>query len=422
MAEGLIVAAPASGSGKTVVTLGLLRALRNRGLDIGSAKVGPDYIDPCYHEAATGHPSVNIDGWAMAPDTVRGLLAGLESRNILIEGVMGLFDGPEEGEGSTADIARMLNVPVVLVIDASHQAQSVAALVRGFATHRQGVSIAGVIFNRVASQRHADMLRRAMAELAIPVLGAVMRNESLALPSRHLGLVQAREHDALDTFVATAARIIAGDVDLDALLALMRPLAGRGAALALPPLGSRIAIARDDAFAFLYPHIVRAWRNAGAEIGFFSPLADETPDAKADAIFLPGGYPELHAGKIAAAKSCLGALAKSGALIYGECGGFMVLGDYLVDAAGARHAMAGLLPLGTSFAARRRQLGYRRLFHGGALPFPPHLRGHEFHYSTIDWQGDAAPLFHAEDAAGRSLGPMGLQRGRVMGSYAHVIA
>ncbi len=263
-----------------------------------------------------------------------------------------------------------------------------------------------------------------MDAAGIAVLGAVPRDAALALPSRHLGLVQAEEHASLDSFIATAAATIAAHVALDALMDLAAPIAPAPAARPLGPPGQRIAIAADAAFAFAYPHLLDGWRAQGAALTPFSPLAGEAPDPAADAVYLPGGYPELHAGRLAANTRFLDGLraaARRGALVYGECGGFMVLGEALTDAGGRAHAMAGLLPIETTFADRRLRLGYRALVHDGALPWPSRLRGHEFHHSTLVGRGDGEPLFAAHDAAGVPLPPMGLRRGRVMGSYAHVV-
>jgi cobyrinic acid a,c-diamide synthase len=427
LADGIIIAAPASGSGKTIVTLALLAALRKRGIAVASAKVGPDYIDPQFHQAATGRNCFNLDGWAMAREAVKGLVAELsaDAGLTLIEGVMGLFDGPEEGLGSTADVAEELGLPVILVVDCSHQAQSIAALVHGFRTHRSGLAMPAVILNRIASPRHADMLRKALAQSGVAVLGAVPRNASLALPRRHLGLVQASEHPDLASFLERAAASVAAHIDMAALLALAKPIAAAPAPPLLPPLGQRMAIARDEAFAFLYPHLLSGWRQQGAELSFFSPLANEPPDAQADAIYLPGGYPELQAERLSKADAFhngLRAAAERDRLIYGECGGYMVLGQALIAADGSVHRMSGLLPVTTSFARRELHLGYRQLEHKAALPWPKLLKGHEFHYSKIESQDEAAPLFHASDASARDLGCMGLSCNRVMGSYAHVIA
>ena len=417
----MVIAAPASGSGKTLITLGLLRAFRDRGLRVASAKAGPDYIDPRFHEAASGRPCFNLDPWAMSPATVAGLLAEL-SRDVdlvIIEGVMGLFDGPQDAAGSTADLAETLGLPVLLVVDARHQSQSVAALVHGFTTFRPGPNVAGVILNRVASDRHAGLIKAALGDKA---LGALRQTDSLVLPSRHLGLVQAEENQNLEQFIACAALAVARETNLDNLLTIAAEVADESVIFpALPPLGQRIAIASDRAFAFTYPHLLQGWRRAGAEILPFSPLADETPDAMADAVFLPGGYPELHAGQLAANLTFLEGLRSATGLVYGECGGFMVLGEALIDAGGERHAMAGLLPLVTSFATRKLHLGYRQLEPLPGAPWTLPLRGHEFHYSSIAHEGLAERLFAARDAAGDTLSPMGLRRDRIMGSYAHVI-
>lgn len=424
--SGLVLAAPASGSGKTTLTLALLKAFRKAGIRVASAKAGPDYIDPAFHAAASGRPCVNLDPFAMRGDLVETLAArqAEDADLLLVEGVMGLYDGAADGSGSTADLAARLGLPVVLVVDAGKQSQSVAALVRGFRDHRADIDLAGVILNRVGSPRHAEMLRSALAGIGMPVLGAVPREDGLDLPERHLGLVQAGEHGDLAAFLDHAAGRIAGSCDLDAIRALARPLARSGAAATLPPPGQRVAIARDIAFAFAYPHLLTGWQAQGAELSFFSPLADEAPDAQCDAVYLPGGYPELHAGRIAAAGSFRAGMhgaAARGALIYGECGGYMVLGDELTDAEGSRHPMLGLLPLETSFATRRRQLGYRRLFAFAGAPWQGQLTGHEFHYATIVQEGQAERLFQARDALGALVGDVGLRVGRVSGSFIHLI-
>lgn len=419
MGKGLIIAAPSSGSGKTTVTLGLLRALRDRGVPARGAKSGPDYIDPRFHEAASGADCLNLDGWAMTPARITALASG--EGLLLIEGAMGLFDGaPPDGKGAVADLARTLGLPVILVVDAAHMAQSVAPLMAGFAAHDEGVRIAGVILNKVGSPRHERMLRDALAPLGLPVIGVLMRETGIATPSRHLGLVQARERTDLEAFIAHAAKRVAEGVDLDALATLAAPLPAASGAPGLPPPAQRIAVAQDDAFAFAYPHLIRDWQAQGAEITTFSPLADHAPPA-CDLVFLPGGYPELHAGRIAAASAFLNGLrAHAGTgRVYGECGGYMVLGDVLTDAEGTAHRMAGLLRLETSFRTRKLHLGYRRLAARGG-PWGGTLMGHEFHYATTI-KAEGAPLFDAQDAEGNVLGPTGLIAGRVCGSFGHVI-
>lgn len=428
-AKGVLVAAPSSGAGKTTTTLALLRALKNAGRSVVSAKSGPDYIDPKFHEAASGCACINLDAWAMDRDSLAALAAKQATGHdlLIVEGAMGLFDGAANGRGSAADLAGALGLPVVLVVDCAKQAQSVAALVHGFQSFRPGVKLAGVILNRVGSTRHKRMLRAALAPLSISVLGALPRSDDLVLPERHLGLVQAGEHEHLEGFLEKAAELCAERIDLSALenaaVSVHKDATGQ---LNLPaPLGQKIAVARDVAYAFSYPHLLRFWQDQGAELSFFSPLADEAPSPDVDAIYLPGGYPELHAGTLAAAaqfKAGLNAAAAAGKLIYGECGGYMTLGSGLIDASGDRHEMLGLLPLETSFAARKRHLGYRRLTPIGDVPWTGALSAHEFHYASIVSEGDASRLFSAEDAEGNRLDDMGLRRATVMGSFAHVIS
>lgn len=418
--SGLILAAPASGSGKTTITLGLLRALHLRGDRVRAAKSGPDYIDPRFHEAACGQPCLNLDAWAMTPARIKALACG--DGTLIIEGAMGLFDGaPPDGKGAVADLARILGLPVVLVVDAARMAQSVAPIVAGFAAHDRRVQVAGVILNKVGSPRHEAMLRRALDPLGIPVLGAVPRAPQIAQPSRHLGLVQAQERRDLDRFIGHAADLMRTHLDLDALTQLSAPLPpARDFSRKIAPPAQHIAMAQDAAFAFAYPHLQADWRSAGAQITPFSPLADD-PVPEADLVLLPGGYPELYASQLSAAQTFLTTLRAHSETkpIYGECGGYMVLGDGLIDADGTRHAMAGLLRLETSFAQRKLHLGYRdlRARHG---PFKGAWKGHEFHYaSTLTAIGD--PLFDASDADGAALPAMGLRAGLVCGSFAHLI-
>jgi len=330
---------------------------------------------------------------------------------------MGLFDGaPPDGRGACADLARILDLPVVLVIDAGKMAGSVAALAQGFINHDPRIRIAGIILNNVGSARHETMLRRALADVTI--LGAIPRTPTLAQPSRHLGLVQAGERPDLDSFLDQAADIVTAHVDLDAVKALLTPIATSNEPARIPPPAQTIAIAQDAAFAFSYPHILQDWRAAGASLQFFSPLADEAAP-QADFIYLPGGYPELHAGRLASNHLFMDSLRNTSAQIYGECGGYMTLGKVLKDADGISHKMAGLLSLETSFAKRKLHLGYRQLAASSGL-LTGRWSGHEFHYaSTIKATGK--PLFAASDAEGTTLPAMGLIQDNVAGSFAHII-
>ncbi len=432
---GLIISAPATASGKTLVTLALLRCLARDGVAVASFKAGPDYIDPAFHAAATGRSCYNLDCRAMRPATMAAIARRMyaDAELVIGEGVMGLFDGAADGAGSTADLAALTGWPVVLVVDAARQAASAAALVHGFATFRPDVSLAGVLFNRIAGQRHAHMIGAAMKGLAVPVLGYLPRLDDLALPERHLGLVQAGEHTELDGFLDRAADALAENVDVAGLRGCAR-MAATGfdgvdgnAPAGIAPIGQRIAVARDEAFGFAYAHMLEDWRAAGAELVAFSPLAGEAPDGAADAVFLPGGYPEMHAGWLAAQGAFLaglGAAAARGVAIYGECGGYMVLGRGLVDGDGARHQMAGLLPLETSFAERRLHLGYRDVTLAADAPVGTAgaaFRGHEFHYATVVQEQPARPLFACRDGNGDDLGAAGMVIDNVAGSFIHLI-
>jgi cobyrinic acid a,c-diamide synthase len=344
---------------------------------------------------------------------------------------MGLFDGAAGGGGSTADLAALTGWPVVLVVNARAQAGSIAALVEGFVGHRRDITISAVICNRVGSANHRAMLDDALSGMTPPLATReyLPFDAALALPARHLGLVQASEHGALDEFLDTAAQFVTAHLNLDQLRQCARPgvLGGDQTPHLVPPFGQRIAVARDDAFAFCYPALLEGWRAQGAEVYFFSPLADEAPDPATDAIYLPGGYPELHAGRLAnsiAFKRAMTRAAAANTAIYGECGGYMVLGRGLVDSDGVRHAMTGLLALETSFAVRRRHLGYRCLrtatasFLGDA---GVRFRGHEFHYASVIDEGPGKRLFDCTDSRGDALAPAGLVAQNTAGSFIHLI-
>jgi cobyrinic acid a,c-diamide synthase len=352
---------------------------------------------------------------------------------LVIEGVMGLFDGASGvpgRSGATADLVAHFGLPVVLVLDISRQAQSAAAVVRGFAAHDPAVRIAGVILNRVASEKHRALVAGAIAALGVAVFGAVPREAALALPERHLGLVQAGEHADLAALIERLAAMAERHLDLDAIAAATAPLkivAPASRAPAVPPPGQRVALARDQAFSFVYPHLLEAWRGAGAEIISFSPLAGEPPPERADCCWLPGGYPELHAGALAAADRFMPGLRSFAETrpVHGECGGYMVLGQSLEDAGGKPHAMAGLLGHSTSFAKRKLHLGYRtaQLLSDGVLGTKGTImRGHEFHYASLTAAGDDDSFAELRDGEGRALGKSGGRRGRVSGTFFHAIS
>jgi cobyrinic acid a,c-diamide synthase len=435
MTRGLMIAAPRSGSGKTTATLGLLRAFKRRGVDVVGLKSGPDYIDPAFHAAASGREGVNLDSWAMSPELLAALAAQtLKQRALgLCEASMGLFDGVPAKSGLTgasADVAAALGMPVLLVVDVTGQAQSAAAVVKGCATYDERLKVGGVIVNRVGSERHRRLVVDAIEPMGIPVLGTLPRNDKVALPERHLGLVQAGETEALEARLEAIADFVETHVDCARVLELAGDLDLASPASAPPavrPPGQRIALAHDAAFSFIYPHLVQGWRAAGAEIVFFSPLADQPPPSDCDLCWLPGGYPELHAGRLAAASRFRQGLRHFAETrpVHGECGGYMALGMSLVDASGVAHPMAGLLGVETSFEKRRMTLGYReaRIASNCALGLKGALlRGHEFHYATIVATGGDDPFAFVRDVYGAPEAPSGSRRGRVTGSFFHVIA
>ena len=428
MTRGFVIAAARSGAGKTTVALGLMRAFARRGVAVQPFKCGPDYIDPAFHHVATRRPSFNLDGWAMGAGALSGLVDGHAADLAIAEGVMGLFDGVG-GRGATADVAALLGWPVVLVLDVKGQTETAAAIAAGCANYRSDVAIAGVILNRVASERHLSLIAPAFGRIGITLFGALMSDPRLSLPERHLGLVQAGETADIERRLELLADVLAESVDLDAITASARPSAkatpDRGAFI--DPPGQRIALAEDEAFSFMYPHLVEYWRARGASILPFSPLHDEAPAADADAVWLPGGYPELQAGTLAAAdrfRQGLRALARKNVPIHGECGGYMVLGQGLEDAEGRRHAMTGLLTVETSFAQRRLHLGYRaaRLSADCALGRAgSEVLGHEFHYARVLAVGDDK-LVDCRDAANEVVAEAGARRGSVSGTFFHAIS
>lgn len=431
--KAILVAAPRSGAGKTTVTLALLAAFRRRSLRVRAAKCGPDYIDPAFHAVASGAPCLNLDSWAMGPALLYRVAheAAAGADLLIVESAMGLFDGAARGrigEGAAAELAVQLRLPVLLVLDVGGQAQSAAAVVLGFANFDPRVRIAGIILNRVGSDRHRALVERAIATIDVPVVGAIPRDEAIHLPERHLGLVQALEHNDLEPRLHHLADLAERHCDLFSIQELAtdlkvdsRPVA------AFPPPGQRIAVARDAAFAFIYPHVLGGWRRAGAEIVSFSPLDGEPPPADCDACWLPGGYPELHTIKLGNAERFKAGLARFAASrpVHGECGGYMVLGQGLVDADRVRHPMAGLLSHVTSFAERHLHLGYRVATLLQDCPLGPaatRLRGHEFHYASLIDPGADDPLAELFDAEGRALGATGGRRGQVTGTFFHAIA
>ena len=439
-APALLIAAPRSGAGKTTLAIGLIAALSRRGRRVSALKCGPDYIDSAFHDAAGGVESANIDSWAMSPGHMAAILrsAADEDGILIVESAMGLFDGVAGNRGrsgAAADIAIRFGIPVILVIDIAGQAQSAGAVAKGFAAFDPGLGVGGAILNGVASERHLRTASEGLAAAGIPRLGWLPREERFALQHRHLGLVQARERHDLAREIETLADRVADTVDLGRVEALARPPLETGgvdevdrfATCALDPPGQRIALAEDDAFSFFYAHMAAEWRNRGAEIVRFSPLNDEPPPGDCDCCWLPGGYPELHAGRIAAARRFMEGLAgfAEARPVHGECAGYMVLGRALEDVDGNVHEMAGLMGHRTSFRNRKLHLGYRRAVTGRDCVLGragTAVRGHEFHYATVsDDRADDAFLT-VFDGEGVELPIGGGRRGNVTGTFFHAIA
>lgn len=433
----LVIAATGSGTGKTSVTLALVHALTRRGLRVQTFKVGPDYLDPTHLALASGRPCYNLDGWMSGRDYVRRLFQQktADADFAVIEGVMGLFDGasPDTSEGSTAEIARWLDVPVLLVTNVHGMARSVAAQVKGFANYETDLPLAGVIANHCGSPRHESWIREALSASALPpLLGAIPRGAFPELASRHLGLVTATPSALNAETMAEFANAIERHVTLDTLLTLARPspLAGIPAGSPAPasaPL--TIAIARDAAFHFYYPDNLEALQARGATLVPFSPLNDSTLPAGIDALYLGGGYPEAFAAELSRNTSLLHALrtfADNQGAIYAECGGLMVLSQGIELKDGSRFPMAGILPAWTRMTARRKALGYVEALSTGASPWGPPgttLRGHEFHYSELipcATQHGWAPAWQVSYRRGGIPVSEGFLRDRVLASYVHL--
>jgi cobyrinic acid a,c-diamide synthase len=407
----LIVAAPASGCGKSSVTLGLLGALRRRGLQVAPFKVGPDFIDPGHHAAVCGRPSYNLDSWMCGQAGVlHTFTSGINGSDLaLVEGVMGLFDGADGATdaGSTAEIARWLGGSILLVVDARAQARSATAVVKGFTTFAPELDFAGVLYNRVGSANHAELLREAHASVPElpPLLGCLARDAELTLPERHLGLVTAGETAA--TLYARLADRVTAQVDLDRLLAALdngRPPQAATSPVPTVPTGAAVRI------------------GVGAELVFFSPLTDALP-AGLDGLYLPGGYPELYTLPLAANRPLLTTLrreAAQGLPVYAECGGLLYLCAGLTE---SRAALAGLFPARPRLLPALRALGYREVTFATDTPLGPAgtvARGHEFHYSTLTMPEQVRRSYRVTDRRGRPCPAEGYLQGNVLGSYVHL--
>ena len=428
---GITISAPSSGSGKTTFTLGLLRALRNKGVKVQAFKNGPDYIDPTFHKFASGRKSYNLDTWAMSKENLKHVISKASNSSLIInEGSMGLYDGVSSkgasGKGATSEISIKYGWPVILIIDISGQAQSSAATALGFIKF-QKIPFAGVILNNVASARHERLVRFGMKKHQITVLGSIPRQKQLSMPERHLGLVQADEQENLEEKINKFAQLIESNTDISKIqkLAKCNFFFGKDKFVLKPP-GQRIAVAKDQAFSFIYPHIFDDWRLQGSEIHFFSPLNNETPRINSDFVWMPGGYPELYLEKISHANKTKKSLRKlaSKIRIHGECGGYMALGNAIIDNRGRHHSMFGLLNLVTSFEKKKLHLGYRlaKLKNkNNKILNPKILRGHEFHYSSIIEQKDDE-LYDVFDANNKKVSETGSFNNKVSGTFFHFIS
>ncbi len=437
MSARLLIAGAASGVGKTTLATGLLAAFRRRGLAVRPFKAGPDYLDPTYHALAAGAPGRNLDSWLVPHDRLRALFAAAtaDADLAIVEGVMGLYDGAEylHDVGSTAELAKLLNIPTILVLDVRAQARSAAATALGFRQLDPTVPLVGVICNRVGSAGHYAGVKAAIeAVTGLPVLGGLPRLAAGAIPERHLGLVRADEGDRGAALVDALADAVEAHCDFDALLTLAGaapPLVDAREQLPAPIDGPRpaIAYARDAAFSFYYAENLDLLRHCGADLRPFSPLADAALPPGTAAVYLGGGYPELHAAELAANRPLHAALRSAidgGMPCYAECGGLMYLTGGLTDAEGRHHAMVGALPGRSVLCRRRSHLGYatvRALADTPLMRAGEAMRGHEFHYST--WENVPADTPHAYHVAPRRDSPPrpeGYARGNLLASYVHL--
>ena len=433
----VLIAAPSSGSGKTTISLGIMAALRKRGLVVQPFKVGPDFIDPGHHTAVCGRASRNLDGWILSKDyVVSSFVKACNGADIaVIEGVMGLFDGVsgKSEDGSSAQIAKWTGSTVILVVDARSMARSAAALISGFEKFDKDITIAGVVFNRVGSERHKNMLRDAVeSNCNTKILGFIPRDEALSMPERHLGLITTEDGFSQD-FIDRLGRVIEDNIDLDGLVSI----SGTAPILQTPhiPLfakeGERggvikIAVARDHAFSFYYEDNFDILRDLGAELVFFSPLAEKALPEGIAGLYIGGGYPELHAERLSANRSMMDSIknfAESGGKIYAECGGFMYLMEGIVDFDGKFHRMAGIFPTKAKMLKRRKALGYVEVEAIEDNPLAAkgsRIRGHEFHYSEIDEMPISVDRVYSVNKPGGDSCVEGYRYRNTLASYVHL--
>ncbi|MFW6054353.1 MAG: cobyrinate a,c-diamide synthase [Thermodesulfobacteriota bacterium] len=461
MSRGLVIAGANSGCGKTTVALALMAWFGRQGKSVVPFKVGPDFIDPGHHARITGRCSTNLDGWMLSRKENQRLFAEHSAKGDLaiVEGVMGLFDGYDgkSEAGSSAQMAKWLDLPVILVVNAKSMARSAAALVQGYENFDPDLEFAGVIFNNLGSRGHLRYLREALEDnVRMPCLGGILRNQDLSIPERHLGLYTAEDFVSGRDEVQTLAGVIEQSLDTNELLRLIKgPLTARGpggdrggASEVVPAAGQgqsrpdgklsgqqtlryraqtkvRLAVARDRAFCFYYQENLERLKQAGAEIVFFSPLQDESLPEAVQGIYLGGGYPELYAGDLAANRRLLSVIrekSRQGLPIYAECGGFMYLCQELVTAGGAAHELCGCFPFSCRMLSRLKALGYREVTLEAESILGPageKIRGHEFHYSELTT--DSGPgVYLVSSRKGGDRAREGFVVDKTLGSYIHL--
>ncbi len=420
-----LIAAPSSGAGKTTTTIGLLRALHNRGLEVQAFKSGPDYIDPKFHALATGKSSINLDRFFCNQEEISDLFQHYSANKqvSVVEGVMGLFDGFDGRKGSSADLAKMLNIPVVLVVNGASVAHSIAALLYGFKHFDPELNIAGVIFNKVSSQSHYRIMQEAAASVGLTALGHVPRKADIHVPSRHLGLNIDTQY-RFTQYADTLAEHIASYVDIDLLLQRTQ-VPNKTIVTSMPPLSKSpllqkaeevtVAIARDEAFNFIYPETIRLFERMG-KVLFFSPMND-TVLPQADYVYLPGGYPELYIETLASNTPMLQAIkhyADAEGKVLAECGGMIYLCQKMIDEQGKAYPLVGVLPTQATMQNMKLKLGYRQFSYQGI-----DYKGHEFHYSSLlpNEQTSVCQLYGAK---GQAVDTKLFRTKNVVAGYTHL--
>ncbi|MBX7146198.1 MAG: cobyrinate a,c-diamide synthase [Alphaproteobacteria bacterium] len=431
IAPGFIVAAPSSGSGKTTITMILIQGLKEKGLSLGTFKVGPDYIDPEFHKQIIGHDCYNLDLWAMTKHQIDKILYNLSCENDLIigEGVMGLFDNMSITQNSTADVSLYTGLPILLVIDGKGMGQSIAALIQGFLTYKKDLKILGVIINNAKSDKHITIIKQAIDPLNIPIVGFIPYDEGIKIPSRHLGLHYDKKID--EDFLETLSKLGQNYIDFNLLQQLISnnsqtKKVQKKSNVFFNPWGQSVALAYDQAFSFVYPSMIHMWQDKGIEIKKFSPLNNEPPP-NADTIYLPGGYPELYLKELSNNYTFSEGLRKAaykGLKIYGECGGYMVMGRAIIDQHNNHYSMTGLFDNEFSFVEHKLHLGYRTVEICTDTIFGKkgtRFRGHEFHYANYVTYPQSNFLFQSYDSYNKDLGLYGQCRGNILGSFIHII-